>query len=275
MAINDMLLRVLTVLAIALFSNCLINGNNPPLDSASAPTGLNHQKEITVFSSIDDALKTPLTAKALYLRDDTIQHINPRIIELKNLERVSFIRLNLLDLPDALKKLSYLQITELELIDCNIERLPDVIDQLKSLETLICIDDSFSLLTPNICSLKNLKNLVVGTALDNLPSEIGKLKNLERLILSENKFTIIPNEICQLSNLVELSLEYNRINSVKAFPECMSQLKKLKSLRLANNPIADREFRSLETYGKLNELQVLQENLPNCKVFVYRILSHK
>ncbi len=110
-----------------------------------------------------------------------------------------------------IKKLGKLRnLTELELINCNLSSLPKSIKRLTKLEKI---------------------NLY-GNFLSTLPKEIENLNNLKVLNLSDNKFGLFPSGICKLHKLQSLFISENQVIEL---PNCISNLTKLNYLNLADN----------------------------------------
>lgn len=99
---------------------------------------------------------------------------------------------------------------ELNLYDNDIEKLPDNIGSLNSLEVLIL---------PN-------------NQLTELPESFKKLNSLKKLDLSWNDITTLPEWINSLSSLEELNLRGNKLETL---PESISSLSSLKILNVTLN----------------------------------------
>ena len=99
------------------------------------------------------------------------------------------------------------QLSELILVNCNINTIPKEIGELTQLE-ILCLKSN---------------------RIQTLPIEICKLVRLARLDLSENLFSIFPVEICELQQLTYLKLSHN---SITCIPPAINMLPLLNTLIL-------------------------------------------
>ncbi|KAG8441259.1 hypothetical protein GDO86_006842 [Hymenochirus boettgeri] len=134
-----------------------------------------------------------------------------------------------------LKKLSH--IMELELKDCKLRNIPEV---LSTLLCLRCIDLSSNLLTKvdEIGTFQRLRSLTIlrmnHNAISCLPPSIEHLCNLEELSISHNKLETIPMLLYNLVKLRHLDLSYNHIKFIA--PE-VGHLSRLELLAVTGNTI--------------------------------------
>lgn len=187
----------------------------------------------------------------------------------------------------------YPDITNINLSDNEIERIPDWITELQELKVLYlnnnqitnieklcelpklevlqlndnhiqCIPEAIS----NLCYLKRLylnKNLLV-----DIPSTIGELPLLNQLLLCHNQLTALPVSIGDLKNLETLNAFHNRLDKI---PDSLGDLSKLSYLQLGFNhltylPHSLQDLQSLEQLSAFsNELKAIPpiENLNNLK----------
>jgi len=161
-----------------------------------------------------------------------------------------------LNLSISIKDLSTL--TNLSVKFCKLIGIPDIIFQLKKLDTLNLTNNQLETLmfsTPNITNLKSLyinynqvttistdllklKSLTIfsitNTLLTIIPKEISELCELNILILSNNSIRSIPSELGKLSKLTYLDLSNNMLSSI---PPELGNLKQLITLNVKNNPL--------------------------------------
>jgi len=119
-------------------------------------------------------------------------------------------------------------IWRLDLIDCGVEVLPDVIGNLTRLRTLYA----------------NWGRLA------KLPTTLGLLTALEFLWLNDNRLTELPESFGSLTRLKELSLDSNQFDQ---FPKVLLKLKRLETLRMTDNRLSTLP----EEIGELTELRSL------------------
>lgn len=143
------------------------------------------------------------------------------------------------------------KVSELNLVECNLEKVPKLILKLKDLEVLRLSANPFKKLPQWIGELHTLKRLEVRGKLEELPESIGDLKSLEILDLSLNNLTTIPYSIKNLSSLKELDLKYNRLNIL---PEIFGKLNSLEKLDLSHNDLKSLPD-SINQLGSLKKLE--------------------
>lgn len=136
----------------------------------------------------------------------------------------------------------------------NLEKFPDEICKLESLEKLYLCFNKINSIPTSIESLKNLKMLHLGSnKLKELPHEIGKLKNLEVLYLSDNFFSSFPKILVELKSLKELFLSFNQLEYI---PESIRSLRNLEFLDLEENRLK----RLPKTIEELDSLRIIKLN---------------
>uniref|UniRef100_A0A8C5RZL6 Volume-regulated anion channel subunit LRRC8A n=1 Tax=Laticauda laticaudata TaxID=8630 RepID=A0A8C5RZL6_LATLA len=192
---------------------------------------------------------------------------------------------------NSLKKM--VNLTELELIRCDLERIPHSIFSLHNLQEIDLKDNNLKTIE-EIISFQHLHRLTCLKLWYNqiayIPVQIGNLTNLERLYLNRNKIekvptqlffcrklryldlshnllTCIPAEIGALQNLQNLAVTANRI---EALPAELFQCRKLRTLHLGNNilqslPSRVGELASLSQIElRGNRLECLPVELGDC-----------
>ncbi|XP_048105042.1 volume-regulated anion channel subunit LRRC8C [Alosa alosa] len=158
-----------------------------------------------------------------------------------------------------LKKLSGL--TSLELMGCQMERIPSAVFSLSALQELDLRENKLTTVE-EILSLQHCRRLTTlrlwHNAIAYIPEHVGKLHALEtfdaswnkirrlparlyyctklrHLDLSHNQLSALPTEIGSLQSLQYLSVAFN---SLESLPEEMFSCKRLKILALGNNSIS-------------------------------------
>ncbi|XP_077442436.1 leucine rich repeat containing 8 VRAC subunit Aa [Vanacampus margaritifer] len=149
-------------------------------------------------------------------------------------------------------------VSELELVHCDLERIPHSIFSLHNLQEINLKDNNLKTIE-EIISFQHLRRLVCLKLWYNqiayIPIQIGTLNNLEKLYLNRNKIeklpgqlffchklrfldlshnnlTVIPADVGLLQNLQHFAVTENRIETL---PAELFQCKKLRVLQLGNN----------------------------------------
>lgn len=136
-----------------------------------------------------------------------------------------------------LKKL--VNLTELELQYCELERIPHAVFSLMSLQEIDLKGNSIQTIE-EIVSFQHLKRLTSIKLWHNkiavIPASIAYVKNLERLNLSNNKLEAFPNAVLNCVKLRHLELNHNQIESI---PLEVGTLQNLQHLSLTNNRLKE------------------------------------
>ncbi|XP_038601453.1 volume-regulated anion channel subunit LRRC8B [Tachyglossus aculeatus] len=199
---------------------------------------------------------------------------------------------NKLVVLNNLKKLMNLK--SLELINCDLERIPHSIfslnnlheidlkeNNLKTVEEIIsfqhlqhlsCLKlwhNNIAYIPAQVGSLSNLEQLFLShNNIENLPLQLFLCTKLYHLDLSSNNLTFIPEEIQYLSNLQYFAVTNNNIEML---PDGLFQCKKLQYLLLGKNSLMSLSPRvgelsnlvQLELIG--NHLETLPAELEGCQ----------
>ncbi|XP_077118644.1 volume-regulated anion channel subunit LRRC8E [Ranitomeya variabilis] len=138
---------------------------------------------------------------------------------------------------NALKRLSLLK--DLELIRCDLERIPHAVFSLNNLQMLDLKDNSLHTIE-EIISLQHCRKLSVLRLWHNqiayIPEHIRRLKCLEELCLNRNKILILPPPLFLCTKLRHLDLSFNEIREV---PPEVGVLQMLQYFALTGNFLED------------------------------------
>lgn len=156
----------------------------------------------------------------------------------------------------SLKKLT--GVTSLELVGCELERIPSAVFSLSNLQELDLRDNKLTTVE-EILSLQHCRRLVTLRLWHNkityIPEHISKLHSLETLDVSWNKLHKLPSRLFYCTKLRHLDVSHNQLtslppevgilqglqffsaafNSLETLPEELFSCKRLKTLALGNN----------------------------------------
>lgn len=176
---------------------------------------------------------------------------------------------------NSLKKM--INLTELELHNCELERIPHAIFSLTNLQELDLKSNSIRTIE-EIISFQHLKRLTCLKLWHNkiitIPSSISQVRSLEALHLSHNKLESLPPALFTLPKLRHLDLSHNTIpvlppdvgllhnlqylamnsNKLEVLPKTLFRCTKLKALLLGNNALTVLP----ESVGQLIQLAQLE-----------------
>ncbi|XP_066519301.1 volume-regulated anion channel subunit LRRC8C [Hoplias malabaricus] len=191
-----------------------------------------------------------------------------------------------------LKKMVHL--TELELVHCDLERIPHAIFSLTHLQELDLKENNLRSVE-EIISFQHLRKLTClklwHNGITHIPEHIKKLGSLERLYFSHNKIEILPSHLFLCNKLRYLDLSFNDIrfippevgvlqslqyfsvscNKLENIPDELFFCKKLKTLKLGRNALSVLSPKiaylvsliQLELKG--NHFEVLPAELGSCR----------
>ncbi|KAJ7986431.1 hypothetical protein DPEC_G00339820 [Dallia pectoralis] len=158
-----------------------------------------------------------------------------------------------------LKKM--VNLTELELVHCDLERIPHAIFSLSNLQELDLKENNLQSIE-EIISFQHLRKLTCLKLWHNsicyIPEHIKKLSCLERLYFSNNKIEILPSHLFLCNKIRYLDLSNNDIrfippeigvlqslqyfsvtcNKIETLPDELFFCKKLKTLKLGKNMLS-------------------------------------
>uniref|UniRef100_A0AAV2KYN5 LRRC8 pannexin-like TM region domain-containing protein n=1 Tax=Knipowitschia caucasica TaxID=637954 RepID=A0AAV2KYN5_KNICA len=191
-----------------------------------------------------------------------------------------------------LKKMTNL--TELEIVRCDLERIPHAVFSLTSLQELDLKENNLRSIE-EIISFQHLRKLTCLKLWYNsimyIPEHIKKLTSLERLNFSHNKIEILPSHLFLCNKLRYLDLSNNDIrfippevgvlqslqyfsvtcNKIENLPDELFFCKKLKTLKLGKNSLSilspKVSYLVALTYLDLkgNHFEVLPQDLLYCR----------
>ncbi|XP_055380330.1 protein flightless-1 [Condylostylus longicornis] len=176
---------------------------------------------------------------------------NLEVLNMKNTQRT------LLNFPTTLDSLSNL--SELDLSENSLSKVPDCIYNIITLKRLNLSDNEITELSGNVefwqkleilnlsrnqlkslppalCKLVNLRHLYLNDNnldFEGIPSGIGKLFNLVIFSASNNQLEILPEGLFRCGGLKKLNLSSNKLITL---PEAIYLLSDLEELDLSNNP---------------------------------------
>uniref|UniRef100_A0A3Q3E928 Si:ch211-106h11.1 n=1 Tax=Labrus bergylta TaxID=56723 RepID=A0A3Q3E928_9LABR len=128
-------------------------------------------------------------------------------------------------------------LTELLLQDCQLERLPSALLALSNLRTLDLQHNNMRTLE-ELLTLAHLRQLLdlSNNQLRSLPPALFSLRRLRRLLLAGNLLKELPAEVKTLQLLTELDLSGNRLESLPS--ELFSSCVELRILNVAHNSLS-------------------------------------
>ncbi|XP_075471687.1 volume-regulated anion channel subunit LRRC8D [Ascaphus truei] len=136
---------------------------------------------------------------------------------------------------NSLKKM--MNVAELELHNCELERIPHAIFSLSNLQELDLKSNSIRTIE-EVISFQHLKRLTClklwHNKIVNIPQSISQVKNLESLYLSNNKLESLPAALFHLQKLRCLDVGYNCISAI---PLEVGLLQNLQHLFITGNKV--------------------------------------
>jgi Leucine-rich repeat (LRR) protein len=144
------------------------------------------------------------------------------------------------------------QVVGLNLDDCRLTELPEVVCGFKFLQGLSLFGNQLTSLPESIGNLTALTDLnLAKNKMSSLPGSLGNLKALRKLELWYNRLTSLPESLSKLTALKKLTLEYNHLSNL---PDWLDNLKAEIDLgEQYPGPVTDRfyENRSMITEGRI------------------------
>ncbi|XP_053325960.1 volume-regulated anion channel subunit LRRC8B [Spea bombifrons] len=260
---------------------------------------LKNLNEIYIAGSLDphgshtEGLQDLKNLKALYLKS-SLARIPQVVTEmLPSLEKLSINNEgHKLMILISLKKMKNL--TCLELINCDLERIPHSIFSLTELREIDLKGNNFQTIE-EIISFQHLQKLTTLKLWQNsiayIPIQIGALANLEQLYLNHNNIEMVPLELFLCNKLRVLDLSFNNLtyipeeiqllknlqyfavtkNSLEVLPDGLFKCSKLQNLLLGKNSLTSlsplvgdlTNLINIELIG--NQLEFLPPELESCQ----------
>ncbi|XP_061764214.1 leucine rich repeat containing 8 VRAC subunit Aa [Nerophis ophidion] len=228
--------------------------------------GLRELKRLKVLRLKSNLCKLPqvvidLSAHLLKLsvnNDGTKLTVLNNVKKMVNLSELELVRCDLEPIPTPIFSLHNLQ--EINLKDNNLKTMDDMIT-IQELRRLVCLKlwyNQIACIPPWIGNLNNLERLYLNrNKIEELPSQLFSCLRLRLLDLSHNNLTSIPANVGLLHNLQYFAVTANRIETL---PMELFQCRKLCTLLLGNNCIETLSSRVGELSG-LTQLELRGNNL--------------
>ncbi|XP_043940464.1 volume-regulated anion channel subunit LRRC8D-like [Protopterus annectens] len=218
-----------------------LNAENNKMIALESLKELRHLKILKIKSNLFK-IPSSINDVAHHLTKLIIQNDGTKLVVLNNLKKMT-------------------NLTDLELENCKLERIPSVIFNLTSLQRLdLKSNDIWSV--EDIMNFQQLKRLTClrlwHNNITSVPNTISFIRNLEQLSLSNNRLTGLPSGIFMLKKLRMLDVSYNLIrflseeigqleflqylaindNTLEILPVQLFNCFKMKSLNLSNNSLS-------------------------------------
>ncbi|KAM9363530.1 volume-regulated anion channel subunit LRRC8C [Symphorus nematophorus] len=239
-----------------------------------------------------DSLRELRALRVLTLRSN-LTKIPPSVVDVAlQLQRLCIYNEGVkIQVFSSLKKLT--NIISLELVGCELERIPSAVFSLNNLQELDLKENKLTTVE-EILSLQHCQRLVTLRLWHNkityIPDHISKLHSLEMLDVSWNKLRKLPSRLFYCTKLRHLDISHNQLttlppevgilqglqffsadfNSLETLPEELFSCKRLKTLALGNNCLSSLSSRvsnlaqlvRLELKG--NRLESLPVEIGDC-----------
>lgn len=135
-------------------------------------------QDYPIFTSLEEALKTPQEVKYLSLRHQQLRKIPDEVFLLKNLEILDLSKNKLQELPPQIAELTALQ--QLDVSSNKLTTLPHELGGCNRLTKILASRNNISMLPPSIGELHHLQILDLWqNEIDTFPWEIQKLQELK------------------------------------------------------------------------------------------------
>lgn len=202
--------------------------------------------------------------KYLSITGTYLPHLPAAIFQLKNLQALK-LSCSLTEIPPQLillEKLEYLDLTFNSIID-----IPNWIDKIPGLKTLILNTNPIKTISNNIANCKKLSCLHISRiyGLKTIPEAIGNISGLEELYIHDNSLYSIPQSIKGLKSLRVLDASANQLQDL---PTEIVNLKRLEVLNLSGNKLSKlpAHFDRLHSLRNLDLAFNPVEDAPNQKL---------
>ncbi|XP_061489586.1 volume-regulated anion channel subunit LRRC8D isoform X2 [Rhineura floridana] len=217
-----------------------LNSENNKMIGLESLRELRHLKILYVKSNLTK-IPSNITDVAPHLTKLVIHNDGTKLFVLNSLKKmvnVAELELQNCDLeriPHAIFSLTNLQ--ELDLKSNSIRTIEEVISfqHLKRLTCLKLWHNKIVIIPPSITHVKNLESLYLSNnKLESLPAAVFSLQKLRCLDVSYNSIAVIPVEIGLLQNLQHLHITGNKVDIL---PKQLFKCTKLRTLSLGQNCI--------------------------------------
>lgn len=159
--------------------------------------------------------------------------ISNRIARMQGLRKLVISGQETNSLPCSLGKLF---LRELHINKCKMDRIPEEVFSMHTLEEIHLIETNLFELPEKISGLTRLRVLkIISARIVEIPYDIGFLANLERIILEKTNIGRLPLSISNLTNLRCLGLKENYL--VWLLPHDMSKMINLECLQIQNTKV--------------------------------------
>lgn len=199
-----------------------------------------YSQDTVAVRSIDDAIaqsqKGHHVSLLLYLDSNTTFPSQFQQIPKENLIGLIIDNCGYTDFPSYLAeydRIFYLRYSWFLFDDCPLHKIPDVVYDLKGLETLTLERMPITSVSNRLSNLQQLESLsLYDGELSQFPEEVLSLTNLKSLNLSANNFTSIPSSISRLPLLEELEFNGGASGAtpIQSLPDNIGALKNLEYL---------------------------------------------
>lgn len=168
----------------------------------------------------------------LQLQENDLQMLPDGISAMKGLTKLSLYKNQMSSLPADLFELSLVVI---DLYYNQLEVLPEVVEQLQSLEVLFLAHNKLYSLPESIGGLHKLEELYLHhNRLSAIPASVAQLQNLKVIRVNDNYLMDFPVQVLGLAQLSDLDISGNQITTL---PVAIGMLQNLELFTYHDNPI--------------------------------------
>lgn len=140
----------------------------------------------------------------------------------------------------------FVNLEELHIGGCSDAQLPDEIQTLRQLKTLVCLNTPIQALPDWLFSCSSLRHLVVrGSDVRSIPDDIRRLSELRHLDLGNNGLSAVPAGLGSLHKLKTLDLPDNCLTDL---PGEIASLSRLSALGLVNNAFSQQRGNEIRAW---------------------------
>ncbi|XP_043989000.1 volume-regulated anion channel subunit LRRC8D [Gambusia affinis] len=234
-----------------------LNSENNKMIGLESMRDLRHLKTLCLKSNLTK-MPTNITELSPHLLRLVVHNDGTKLLVLNSLKKMtSLVELELHNcelerIPHAIFSLTNLQ--ELDLKSNNIRTIEEIISfqHLKRLTCLKLWHNKIITIPASIGHVKSLESLHLShNKLESLPSALFTLPKLRHLDVAHNSITVLPPDVGLLNNLQHLAINSNKL---EALPKPLFRCTKLKVLCLGQNALTSLP----ETVGQLVQLTQLE-----------------